>query len=84
MNIYQYILGLYFFICWVFTSTVLTYHAQTFYMRSWERSFGAFRSFYFIPNIVFIASYLILELMPHPTPPVGGRGEGLKEDKKKK
>ena len=53
-------------ICWLSTTVTLTYHAQTFYMRSFERSVGAFRSFYFIPNILFIMVYFILELAPTP------------------
>jgi hypothetical protein len=51
-------------------------------MKSWERSFGAFKSFYFIPNIVFIATYLILEMMPTPIISKVQR-EGIREDNKK-
>jgi D-alanyl-lipoteichoic acid acyltransferase DltB (MBOAT superfamily) len=53
-------------ICWLVTTVTLTYHAQTFYMRSFERSVGAFRSFYFVPNILFILVYFILEFAPTP------------------
>ena len=53
-------------ICWFFTSITLTYHAQTFYMKTFEKSYKAFRSFYFIPNIVFIIFYFILLLLPTP------------------
>ena len=53
-------------ICWLLTSITLTYHAQTFYMRSFDRSYGAFKSFYFIPNIAFIIFYFLLELAPTP------------------
>jgi MBOAT, membrane-bound O-acyltransferase family len=52
--------------CWLVTTVTLTYHAQTFYMRSLERSVGAFRSFYFVPNILFILVYFILEFAPTP------------------
>ena len=57
---------LYTILCWLFTSITLTYHAQTFYMKSLERSFVAFKSFYFIPNIAFILFYILLELAPTP------------------
>ena len=59
---------LYGVIGWVVTSVTLTYHAQTFYMKSFERSMGAFRSFYFIPNIAFVIFYLLLLLAPVPLP----------------
>jgi hypothetical protein len=51
-------------------------------MRSWERSFGAFKSFYFIPNIVFILTYVILEIMPTPNVFKDERG-GIEDNKKK-
>jgi len=73
--------GVYYVVCWCLTSITLTYHAQTFYMRSWERSFGAFKSFYFIPNIAFIATYLILQMMPTPILPKDHKG--VKEDNMK-
>lgn len=57
---------LYGVIGWAVTSMTLTYHAQTFYMKTFERSIGAFRSFYFIPNIAFVAVYLLLLLAPTP------------------
>lgn len=57
---------LYTVLCWLVTTVTLTYHAQTFYMKSLERSIGAFKSFYFIPNILFILVYFILELAPTP------------------
>lgn len=60
------IANVYNIICWLLTSITLTYHAQTFYMRSWDRSMSAFKSFYFLPNIIFIAFYFLLELLPTP------------------
>ena len=53
--------------CWFITSITLTYHAQTFYMKTFARSIQAFRSFYYIPNITFFLFYCILYLAPTPT-----------------
>ena len=67
----------YSFVGWILTSATLTYHAQTFYMKSFERSIGAFRSFHFIPNIAFVMFYVLLELAPTPAK------SGLPGNKKK-
>ena len=61
--------GVYTVLCWFSTSVTLTYHAQTFYMKSFSRSMQAFESFYYIPNITFILFYCVLYFAPTPTPP---------------
>ena len=71
---------LYTTICWFLTSITLTYHAQTFYMRSFERSYGAFKSFYFIPNIIFFIFYFLLELAPTPKKKIFKENNNKKND----
>lgn len=60
--------GVYTVLCWFLTSVTLTYHAQTFYMKSFSRSMQAFESFYYIPNIAFLLFYCVLYFAPTPTP----------------
>ena len=59
--------GFYTLFCWFITSITLTYHAQTFYMKTFSRSIQAFQSFYYIPNITFFLFYCILHFAPTPT-----------------
>ena len=59
--------GFYTLICWFLTSITLTYHAQTFYMKTFSRSIQAFQSFYYIPNITFFLFYCVLYFAPTPT-----------------
>jgi MBOAT, membrane-bound O-acyltransferase family len=60
--------GVYTVLCWFLTSVTLTYHAQTFYMKSFSRSVQAFESFYYLPNIAFFLFYCVLYFAPTPTP----------------
>lgn len=74
---------LYGLVCWILTSVVLTYHAQAFYMKTLERSIAAFKSFHFIPTILLISFYFILEILPSSSSSksrLEGENNGLKTE----
>jgi len=56
----------YWWACWVLTMAVMNYVVQVFPMGSLENSLNALGSYHYVPYMVLIASYILLEIVPAP------------------
>ena len=56
----------YWVVSWALTTVGMSYIVQTFPMSSWERCATALGSYHYVPYGVFVAAYVVLELLPSP------------------